>query len=155
MEVLALAAVAGATALAGWFADRRRARSRNANARCAACGEALHGEDRDELFLIHGRLVCARCADGAKRRTLWQFVGLTGATVFATGMIAASKGVVAMLVFPAASALLMSAGAIHLMKLANRRAQDRIARGTDPSFAALDGDPAGPLLGTGAAASEG
>jgi hypothetical protein len=148
MEVLALAAVAGATALAGWFADRRRAQTRNGNSECAACGMTLQGGDRSELFLIHGRLVCPGCANGAKRKTLWQFVGLTGATAFATGMIAASQGLVAMLAFPVGSALLMTAGAVHLMKLANRRAQERIARGTDPSFAALGSETSTSLTGT-------
>lgn len=151
MEVLALAAVAGATALAGWIADRRRARTRNQNSQCAGCAADLVGAATTELFLIHGRLVCPSCAAGAKRRMLWQFVGLTGAVAFATGMIAAEQGVVAMLGVPIGTGLLMTAGVVHLMKLANLRAQERIAEGRDPAFEALAGDTPGVLVGTGSA----
>ena len=140
MEVLAFAAVAGATALAGWIADRRRTKNRNENSQCASCASDLSGTDTDDLFLIHGRLVCADCAEGAKRRTLWQFAALIGAVTFATGMIAAKEGLVAMLGLPIGTAALMTAGTIHLMKLANREAQLRIAEGSDPTFAALAGD---------------
>ena len=154
MEVLAIAAVAGATALGGWFADRRRARDRNEKAECAACGTDLQESDRSELFLIHGRLVCPGCADGAKRKTLLQFVGLAGAVAFATWMIAASQGAVAMLALPLGSALLMTTGAVHLMKVANRRAQERIATGMDPSFAALASEPSFSLMGSAPTASE-
>lgn len=140
VEVLALAAVAGATALAGWIADRRRAKNRNESSRCASCAADLSGVVTAELFLIHGRLVCADCGESAKRRTLWQFAVLIGATTFATGMIAAEQGLVAMLGIPVGTALLMTAATVHLMKLSNREAQVRIAQGRDSSFEALSGD---------------
>lgn len=140
MEVMALAAAAGVAALAGWFADRRRARARNAHTRCGSCATDLTGADTSELFLIQGRLICAACADGAKRKLLWQFVGLTGAVAFSVGMIVAKEGVVAMLAVPIGTVLVMTTGTVYLMKLANRRAQERIARGRDPAFAALMGD---------------
>jgi hypothetical protein len=139
VEVLAVAAAAGATALAGWIADRRRARTRNEKSQCAGCAADLGAADTSALFLIHGRLVCPPCAAGAKRRTLWQFVGLIGAVAFATGMIAANQGIVAMLGVPIGTGLLMTAGVVHVMKLANRQAQERIAKGRDPAFAALGG----------------
>lgn len=140
MEVLAIAAVAGASALAGWLADRRNTRTRNANSQCAGCGDDQRGADSTELYLIHGRLVCADCAETAKKRTVWQFVGLAGAVAFATTMIALEKGMVGLLGVPLGTGLLMTAGTVHLMKLANRRAQARIAAGQGPAFTALVGD---------------
>ena len=148
MEILALAAFAGATALAGWIADRRRARTRNETTRCAACGDDLGGAATSDLFLIHGRLVCPGCAEGAKRKTVWQFVVLVGAIAFATGMIAAEQGVAALISVPVGTTLLMTVGTVQLMKLANRRAQRRIAEGADPVFAAIEASAAGALLET-------
>lgn len=137
MEVMALAAVAGASALAGWLADRRRSRRRNQHSQCAACGDDQRGADSTELFLIHGRLVCADCSEAAKKRTVWQFAGLAGAVAFATGAIAIEKGAVGLLGVPIGGGILMTAGTVHLMKLANRRAQLRIAAESGPAFAAL------------------
>ena len=55
--------------------------------------------------------------------------------------IVAGKGLVAMVVFPAASTVAMGAGAVAIMKLANRDAQRRIAAGEFPEYQALTGEP--------------
>jgi hypothetical protein len=46
----------------------------------------------------------------------------------------------------------MTAGVVHLMRLANLQAQERIAQGRDPAFEALAGDAPEVLVGTGSAA---
>jgi len=129
MLVLALAAAAGVSAAVAWFVDQRRCRRRNERGECAACSVAW-GEIRSSgPYLIHGRLVCETCADKAKRRLLWQFGILAAGVAVATGFTVAERGVAAIVLFPAASTIIMSVGAVQLMKRANRDAQRRIAAG--------------------------
>ena len=146
MEVLALAALAGVTAVGSWIAKRRRARERNARGACAMCGQAWSGAALSEAFLIHGQLVCQTCAARGKRHMLWQFGALGGAAALASGLIAASSGLVAMVLFPIGTTVVMTAGAIQLMKLANREAQLRIASGDFPEYAAVEAGSSAPAL---------
>jgi hypothetical protein len=142
MLVLALAAAAGASATVAWFVDRRRCRHRNHEGMCAACGVSWADTTSGDPYLIHGRLVCEGCAEIAKRRMPWHF-GILGASAgFVTAAIAAGEGLVALIVFPTISTIVMTVGAVQLMKLANRAAQRRIAAGEFPDFAALGGTAA-------------
>jgi hypothetical protein len=86
--------------------------------------------DDDERFLIHGSLVCPACAETAKGRLLGHFGLLLGAAAFASGMILLKEGATALALFPLATVTGMTAGAVHLMKAANRRAGARIAEGS-------------------------
>ena len=72
MEVLVIAAIAGAGALATWVADRRRSRRRNRSGRCATCDTTWASSSIQEAYLIHGRLVCEACAAKARRRMPWE-----------------------------------------------------------------------------------
>jgi hypothetical protein len=67
----------------------------------------------------------------------WHFGVIAAAAAVATGSIVAGKGVAAMVLFPAVSTILMTVGAVQLMKLANRYAQRRLAAGEFPDFKAL------------------
>ncbi len=137
MLVLALAAAAGASVTVAWLVDRRRCRRRNAQAECAACGVAWAETPSGDPYLIHGRLVCEECAEKAKRWIPWQLGAVAGFTALATGLIVAGEGFAAMLFLPVGSVIVMTFGAVQLMKLANRRAQRRIAAGEFPDFRAL------------------
>ncbi|MDX1646918.1 MAG: hypothetical protein R3304_07225 [Longimicrobiales bacterium] len=137
MEVLALGAVGGALALSAWLKERRRARRRNLRGACAACGSAWSEVGPEDPYLIHGRLVCDGCAARARRRMPWQFGALTGAAVFASGMIAVGEGLVAEILFPAVTTLAMTLAVVHRMKSANRKAARRIATGEFPDIDGL------------------
>ena len=58
---LALAAVAGTSALAAWLVDRRRSRRRNEHGECATCGISWAETQSTDPYLIHGQLVCEDC----------------------------------------------------------------------------------------------
>ena len=145
MWVLAIAAVTGATATLAWLADRRRFRTRNERGQCASCGVEWHRMPDDDPYLMHGRLICGRCAARAKVRMVCHFGVLAVSTAVASGLILAGKGLVAMVFFPLAATVAMTYGAVHLMKLSNRDAQRLIARGQSADFRALaswaDGEP--------------
>jgi len=143
MLVLAAAAAAGASAIVAWLIDRRGCRQRNEQGECAACGLVWGKLRSDNTHLIHGRLVCESCAEEAKRRLVWQFGTLAAAAAVATGFIIADKGVAAMILLPASSTILMTAGAARLMKLANRDEQRRIALGESSDFKLLDSQAGG------------
>lgn len=137
MEVLVLAAAAFVTATAAWTADRRRCRRRNKQAKCGSCGASWAETPSREPYLIHGRLVCEACAEKAKRRIPWQFGTLAVAAAVATGGMVAGFGIVAMVLFPVATTIVMTFGAVQVMKLANSEAQRLIAEGEFPDFEAL------------------
>ena len=137
MLVLAFAAAAGASATAAWLFDRRRARLRNKQGECGACGVSWGETPSRDPYLIHGRLVCEECAEKAKRWMPWQLGALAGISALVTGLIVAGEGLAVMVFFPAGSTILMTLGAVQLMKLANRSAQRRIAAGEFPDFEEL------------------
>lgn len=133
-----IAAVAGATATAGWWMDQRRGRRRNERGACGVCGRAWTGDSSAGPFLMHGRLVCGHCASRAKRRVGLQFALLATASATASGLIVASSGLVAFVAFPLVSTGLMTVGAVRAMKSANRAAQWKILVGDYPPCRLLD-----------------
>ena len=137
MLVLALAGAAFAGFAAAWTVERRRCRRRNERGECGGCGVSWAEASSPDPYLIHGRLVCEDCAEKAKRRMPWHFGILAAAAAIATGFIVAGNGVAAMVLFPAASTIVMTLGAVQVMKLANRNAQRRIAAGEFPEMKAL------------------
>lgn len=136
MLVLALTAITGVSAVATWIADRRRCRRRNELGKCGACGIPWAEASPGEPYLIHGRLVCAGCAERAKRRMPWELGALAGWVALAGGVTLADEGLAQLVVIPAAMGL-TTLGAVQLMKLANRNAQRRIAAGEFAGFNAL------------------
>lgn len=137
MLVLVLAAAAGASVTVAWLIDRRRGSQRNNQGKCAACGISWAETTAGDPYLIHGRLVCEGCAGNARRRLPWHFGIIAGATAIATGATLAGNGIVAMLLVPVGATIVMTLGTIKLMKLANRKAQRRIALGEFPGFETL------------------
>lgn len=134
MEILLLAGAVGATAFAAWLRDRRRGRSRNRQGECAACGRAWNETPSGDAYLIHGRLVCEDCAVKVRRRLPWYFTILTVAGAGAAALTAASDGLVAMLLLPLSTTIVLTVGTVQVMKLANRLAQRRIAAGEFPDY---------------------
>ena len=137
MLVLVLSAAAGASAVVAWMLDRRRCRLRNKQGECGACGVSWADAGSGDPYLIHGRLVCEDCAAKAKRRMPWHFGILAAAAAVAAGVIVAGGGLVAEVLAPVGSTVLMILVAVQSMKLANRSAQRRIAAGEFPDFKAL------------------
>jgi len=137
--------VTAATVLGGiptvgglWILERWRSGRRNRSGACATCGTSWRETPSGEPYLIHGRLVCEDCAETARRRMPWHF-GLLGLAAGAAGVGVAviEGGMVMGILFPIGSTLAMTLGAVQLMKLANRRAQSRIAAGEFPDIEAL------------------
>ena len=122
-----------------WAFERWRSRRRNRSGGCATCGVAWESTPAGDPYLIHGRLVCETCADRARRRMPWHFGVLGAAAAMATGIAFRGADVTAMILFPAASVVVMTFGALQLMKLANRTAQRRIAAGEFPDLDRLKG----------------
>lgn len=137
MEILALAAVAGGVAFAGWLRDRRRHHAKNQDGCCAQCGTPWQDPATGDPFLLHGRLVCAPCAGREQERMMRHFGVLAGATAFASTSILVAQGPVALMLLPLATGAGLTLGAVSVMKLANRRAQRRIATGESPEFETL------------------
>lgn len=137
MEVLVAAAVAGAAALAAWVADRRRARRRNRSGQCATCGTSWAESASQDRYLIHGRLVCEACAAKARRRLPWELGAIAAFSVVALASAVAAQGPTAIVLASAGGTAGMLVGAVQLMKLANRTAQRRIARGDDAGIASV------------------
>jgi hypothetical protein len=114
--------------LAGlWMAEWWRSGRRNRKGECGGCRRPLAYTSEDQ-FLISGRLICAGCATRMKRRMPWMLGTLALVVVAAAGgaavMAEGAEWVLGPLVtFPVAF------GAVQLMKLANRRAQRRLAAG--------------------------
>ena len=123
-----------------WSFERWRSRKRNQSGECAACGSAWHSASVGERHLIHGRLVCEPCAVAAKRRMPWHVALLGLGTAVATGGLLASGKAALLVMLPIATTVAMTVGAVHVMKLANQKAQYRIATGEFPDLKAL---PAG------------
>jgi len=67
----------------------------------------------------------------------WHFGMLGLAAAVATGIAVAGADVAIMILVPATSTVVMTLAAVQLMKLANRRAQRRIAAGEFPDIKAL------------------
>ena len=120
-----------------WMFERWRARKRNRSGQCAACGSPWGSSPSGEGYLIHGRLVCQPCAEAARRRLPWHFGILGIATAVATGGILLSGAATVMTLLPIGAAVMMTAGAVQAMKLANRNAQYRIAMGDYHDLQAL------------------
>ncbi len=141
MLVLALTAAAGASAIVAWMLDRRRCHRRNKQGACGACSVSWAETPSGDPYLIHGRLVCEDCAKKAKRRMPWELGALAGwsalIAAIATGNALAGNSVAVMAFSIAGSTIVVPLGAVQLMKLANRRAQRRIAAGEFPDFNAL------------------
>jgi hypothetical protein len=135
--VLAFTAVAGVGAVVAWIIDRRRCRRRNEEGACGACGSSWAETPLGERYLIHGRLVCENCAAKAKHRMLWELGALAGWVALATGVTLGGEGL-ALLVFIPTGMGIATVGAVQLMKLENRNAQKRIAKGEFPGFDALE-----------------
>lgn len=138
LTLWAALAAAGLGVPLAWIFERRRSHGRNLDGACAACGRPW-GETPDaEPYLIHGRLVCEPCAEKAKRRLPWHLATIGAAAAVGTGIAAVSSGSpTIMALLPASSSLLMTAGAVQWMKLANRSAQRRIAAGEYEAFEAV------------------
>lgn len=134
MEILLLAGAAGATALAAWLRDRRQGRSRNRQGECAACGHPWKDTSSGDAYLIHGRLVCEECAVRERRRLPWYFSILAVAGAGAAALTAASDGLLAMLLLPLGTTIVLTVGTVQVMKLANRVAKRRIAAGEFPDY---------------------
>jgi hypothetical protein len=125
----------GVPAVGGlWAFERWRSRRRNRRGECAACGVDWEATESGEPFLIHGRLVCEPCAEKARRRMPWHFGILGAAGAIATGIAIRGADVTAMILFPLGCVVVMTVGAVQLMKLANRNAQRRIAAGEFPDL---------------------
>lgn len=120
-----------------WMFERWRARRRNRRGGCAACGTSWRATASGDPYLIQGRLVCEDCAAEARRRLPWRFGVLGLAVAVGTGVALAAGGFVPMTLLPVGSTIVMTVGAVQLMKLANRRAQRRIAFGEFPALEAL------------------
>ena len=141
MLVLALTAAAGASAIVAWMLDQRRCRRRNKQGACGACSVSWAETPSGDTYLIHGRLVCENCAEKAKRRMPWELGALAGWAALIAAIVtvnALAGNSVAVIAFSiAGSTIVVPLGAVQLMKLANRRAQRRIAAGEFPDFNAL------------------
>ena len=137
MEVLVIAAIAGAGALATWVVDRRRSRQRNRAGRCATCGITWESSNLQDAYLIHGRLVCEACAAKARKRMPWQLGAVAVFSMVALASATAAQGATAVVLFSGFGTAGMLIGAVQLMKLANRRAQRRIAAGDYPGIGSV------------------
>ena len=138
---VALTFAASAGAVVAWLADRRRSRHRNGRGECGACGNSW--AESDGSHLIHGRLVCEECARKAKRRMPWELGALAGwagliAAIGAGDVLAGNLAGAALLIVT--PTILVLLGTVQLMKLANRRAQRRIAAGEFPGLGASDAE---------------
>lgn len=112
-----------------WFLDRWRARRRNRQGECAACGRSWQSMDHDEPFLFQGRLVCASCATTARRRLVRQ-LGLLGFAAAAATILAVRGADDVLLMFwPVTSVIAMTAGAFGVLKWTNRKARAEILSG--------------------------
>jgi len=137
--IFTLATVVGGlqTVVGLWLFERRRARRRNRDGECAACGTPWASIPSVEPFLIHGRLVCDGCAAKARRRMPWHF-GMLGLTAgVGTAIAFAGADVRLMVLAPMTSTVAMTLGAVAWMKHVNRRAQRRIASGEFPDMEAI------------------
>ena len=137
MLPLALTAAALGSVAIAWMFERRRSRRRNKQGECAACGVPWAATPSGDPYLIHGRLVCEECAEKAKRRMPWHFGILAAAAAIGTGLAVAGADLAVMILLPAGSTIVMTIGAVQLMRLANRNAQRRIAAGEFPDFEAV------------------
>ena len=138
MVVLALTAAAGA--VAAWMLDLRRSRRRNKEGQCGACGVSWAETGSGDPYLIHGRLVCEDCAGKARRRMPWELGALAGWSALLAGAAVTSLAAGSakdLAFFIAGSTGIVFLGTVQLMKLANRRAQRRIAAGEFPDLTSL------------------
>ena len=126
------------TASAAWLLDRWRSRARNGRGSCGGCAVSWVEALSSERYLIHGRLVCEDCARKARRRMPWELgaLGVWAAllSALAVGNLLAGNAVAIGIFAIVASAIVVPLGAIEAMKVANRRAQARIAEGELPAI---------------------
>ena len=121
-----------------WLLGRLRSRRRNASATCASCATGWSEIESPERFLVHGRLVCEDCATRAKGRLGWQFGLLGAAGVLSSIGVLLSEDPAILALVPPAVVGTFAVGTIAVMKLANRRAQAQIARGSYPFLPPAD-----------------
>jgi len=121
-----------------WMFERWRSRRRNRGGECASCGISWSSTSSGEPYLIHGRLVCEDCAEVARRRMPWHFatIGIAAAAV-GIGVAWDGGGLATAILWPIGSTLALTLGAVQMMKLANRKAQRRIAAGEFPDMKTL------------------
>lgn len=146
LGVLIAALTATPPVVAGlWIAEWWRSGRRNRRGACGSCAETL-SDELDDRFLVSGRLICSGCAGAMKRRMPWLLgtllVLLTGSAIATAIMADGIEWVLSPLIMFG-----FGLGAIQLMKVANRRAQRRIATGGVPQIAlgaddAPESDPA-------------
>lgn len=118
----------GPLAVGIWALNQWRAKRRNGYGECAVCGQPWSLATQSDRYLLQGRLVCSTCAQRAKRRMAWQFVGLVAAAAYATGSVLMA-GEVVLVALPVVSVFGGLAGALKMMKFANRRAQSSLTAG--------------------------
>lgn len=141
LGVLIVALSATPPVLVGlWVAEWWRSGRRNRRGECGACGQAL-GTESEDRYLVSGRLTCSGCATQMKKRMPWMLGGLavliTGTGIGVAMVVDGWEWVLNPIITSS-----MVIGTLQLMKVANRRAQRRIAAGeiaqimpgqTDPS----------------------
>ena len=115
-----------------WWLQSRRSRRRNAKGACAICGESWATSESDERYLVHGRLICVRCASRTRVRLFWQFGVLAGAAALSSVTVLLGDDPGLFVLAPPAMVVVFTAASVGLMKLANRRAERRIAEGDFP-----------------------
>ncbi len=152
IDPLLLAAIAAVPAGSVSYALVRSARSarRNREDCCGDCGGRLYAADAEAgPFLVQGHLVCAACAAKGRRgliRSLIAAAGITGAAVFGLAAVAIwwpselgphpwTPVIATVVSYPA-----LFAGAVALMKRANRRSALRL--GVPPQSALRAADDA-------------
>lgn len=113
--------------IGAWIFDRWRSRRRNRAGGCAICRSPLAAS---EPWLIQGRFVCEGCAAHARRRMARQLGLLAACGGLAAALTLRSNEPWLMIAFPICTVLVLTAGALQMMKITNRRAQVRLAAGT-------------------------
>lgn len=110
-----------------WAFHRWRGARRNRDGRCAACAIEWRSSGTVDRYVIQGRLVCRSCARRARHRLSWYFAALGLAGILATGIAIAGADVAWLVLLPPGLLAVATYGALRWMKLANRRAQRRLA----------------------------
>lgn len=133
LGVLIVALSATPPVLAGlWVAEWWRSGRRNRRGECGACGQAL-GTESEDRYLVSGRLICSGCTTQMNRRMPWMLGALgvlvTGTAIGVAMVVDGWEWMLNPLITFSATI-----GTLQLMKVANRRAQRRIAAGEIPQI---------------------